>query len=94
MERKTYHLVYQCGIANVVNTTDPTGPKRVLQGSYRQCEDFCRGLVEGGAWISVMHCDVAGDILTAYGFENLHTGPGTLWSESKNTPRVHASFAA
>jgi hypothetical protein len=55
-----YILLYQNGIANVVRFRDM---RRVLQHCYRVCEDYCRGLIEAGKRVEVMHCDVLGDVL-------------------------------
>lgn len=54
-----YVLVYQCGLANVFRELTRT---RVLQGSFRECEAFARGLGEMGASVRTMYCNRTGDI--------------------------------
>jgi hypothetical protein len=71
-----YHLVYQCGIANVFR-----GGKRVLQGAYSGCEYYCMGLLEAGKKVSVWHCDQA-DINGA----EWEKGAGDLWADHKEPP--------
>ncbi len=59
----TYSLVYQSGLANVFGPDS----KRILQGAYSTCEDFCRGLMHCGNHVEVLHCDMAGDCAIALG---------------------------
>lgn len=63
-------LVYQAGIANVfqVDCDYGKGPnqkrnaKRLIQGDFRTCENFCRGLVAAGVVVRSCHCNMAGDV--------------------------------
>lgn len=52
-------LVYQGGLANVF----AHHPKRrVVQGSFVQCEWYMRGLQDAGVTVDVAWCNEAGDI--------------------------------
>lgn len=88
-----YHLVYQCGIANVFRCSKAESEgssiryERLLQGDYRTAETFCRGLLETGAAVSVWHSDVAGDVLLCP-CGPWQEGPGGLWREKKFPPRT------
>lgn len=73
-------LVYQAGIANVfsverVTNEDGRNPKRLLQGDFRSCEAFARGLAVAGVDVTTMHCNRAGDIANAEWSENLESAP-------------------
>jgi len=65
---KTYCLVYQGGIANVFQIFPDTNtkPRRILQGDFRTCETFCRGLREMGAEVVPAWANVAGDVVNAH----------------------------
>jgi hypothetical protein len=61
-------LVYQAGIANVFRT-DHNAPElegrnavRLLQGDFRACEFFAKGLATAGVLVRAAHCNRAGDI--------------------------------
>ncbi len=62
------YLVYQAGIANVFSvekaTLDPEGRKamRLLQGDFRACENFARGMAAAGCEVRTAGCNMAGDI--------------------------------
>jgi hypothetical protein len=65
----TAYLVYQVGIANVfaVNKGDRLKAsgrhaRRLVQGSFRDCEWYCRGLIAAGVTVRVAHCNQAGDV--------------------------------
>ena len=64
-------LVYQCGIANVFMVSDINmadigrDARRLLQGDFRSCEYFARGLAYAGAEVECASCNQAGDILNA-----------------------------
>ena len=75
---KTYSLVYQAGIANVFQVTDSgfTHKRtRVLQASFRSCEDFARGLVEAGCKVDSLQCNMAGDCVNGDWSANLDDAP-------------------
>lgn len=63
-------LVYQAGIANVfrVDNDDMSLPdmgrnaRRLLQGSFRECEAYARGLRDAGVHVESATCNMAGDI--------------------------------
>ena len=68
---RTCVLLYQAGIANVFtvdrgahlkNPEDRTGQKRLLQGSFRECEAFARGMDAAGMLVYSFHCNMAGDV--------------------------------
>jgi hypothetical protein len=64
-------LVYQAGIANVFSVdcfnTAAFGrnAKRLMQGDFRTCESFARGLLAAGIQVASMGCNMAGDIVDA-----------------------------
>ena len=76
---KRYALVYQAGIANIfsiANNLDVNQEghsangfdnyaKLVLQWDFRTCESFCAGLIEAGATVYILQCNMAGDIVGA-----------------------------
>lgn len=79
-------LVYQAGIANVVELTD-NGQKRLLQGSFEQCEWFMRGAQHAGANVDVAGCNMAGDILNKAWTRDLDSLPfsdkfGCKWMQA------------
>lgn len=64
-------LVYQAGIANVFGITchaavdEPKcGRWRILQGDFRTCEMFVRGMKHAGVEVVVAACNWAGDVST------------------------------
>lgn len=92
-----YALVYQAGIANVFrigNDLDPHGedtvvaddqyPTRIRQGAFSSCEDFCAGLVERGAKVYALHCNMAGDVAFQNWSWDLSEAP---WNENFRIPR-------
>jgi hypothetical protein len=55
--------------------------KRLLQGSFRDCEQYMRGAVASGKVESlIFHCDMAGDIA----LQNWEKGIGDMFAENKN----------
>lgn len=78
---KEFTIVYQCGLANVFDTTGghEEHRRRVLQASFRECEAFMRGARAAGAEVRIRHADVAGDCTLA----NWQPGMGDLFAESK-----------
>lgn len=79
---KEFTIVYQCGIANVFNTTGghDVQRKRVAQGTFAECEQFMRGARAAGASVRIRHCDMAGDITNA----TWQAGPGSMFADSKD----------
>lgn len=72
MKTRIAMLVYQAGIANVFSVSEVTlhhpmqrKARRLLQGSFRECEAFSRGLWAAGVPVSVASCNQAGDITDA-----------------------------
>lgn len=61
-------LVYQCGIANVFQVdcfnlaASGRAERRLLQGDFRGCEAFARGLAAAGVKVASAGCNQAGDI--------------------------------
>lgn len=61
-------LVYQAGIANVFMVEcanlAPFGreAKRLMQGDFRTCEAYARGLADAGVYVHSAACNRAGDI--------------------------------
>ncbi len=58
-------IVYQAGLANVFEVTNfkkPFRMRRVLQGSFAECERFCQGAEYMGAEIKAFSRNVAGDV--------------------------------
>ena len=78
---KEFTIVYQCGMANVFDTTGGHADhrKRVLQGTFRDCEQFMRGARAAGAEVRIRHADVAGDCTLAF----WEAGAGDMFGESK-----------
>ena len=74
-------LVYQAGIANVFEVQcfnlAPYGrdAKRLLQGTFQQCEWYSRGLAAAGVPVTSMHCNQAGDISESVWSEDLEAAP-------------------
>ena len=74
-------LVYQAGIANVFSVEcfnlAPYGrdAKRLLQGTFQQCEWYARGLAAAGVPVTSMHCNQAGDISGSVWSEDLEAAP-------------------
>lgn len=70
-------LVYQAGIANVFavdsfNLSDyGREAYRLVQGSFRECEAFARGLAAAGVLVKSAGCNQAGDIINATWSEDL-----------------------
>lgn len=75
-----YMLVYQAGLANVFSVDsfdlydhDQRGAKRLLQGDFRACENFTRGLLAAGAQVRTAHCNMAGDVVDrAWSYDRSH----------------------
>lgn len=74
-------LVYQAGIANVFevqcfNMSDfGRDAKRLLQGTFGQCEMFAHGLKAAGVMVVSAHCNMAGDIINAHWSDFLLDAP-------------------
>ena len=73
-------LVYQGGIANVFQlsrmSVEPQArDKRLLQGSFAECEAFTRGLKAAGVTVTTWACNQAGDIAGADWSANLEDQP-------------------
>ena len=77
MNKKSYFLIYQAGIANVfVDTKAEYSVKRVLQSDFSSCENFCRGLKAAGECVVVGWCNEAGDILkSSWNYKNFENAP-------------------
>jgi hypothetical protein len=79
-ERKAV-LVYQAGIANVFevqcfNLSDfGRDAVRLVQGDFRTCETFARGLKHAGYQVFSFHCNQAGDITFSHWDDNLTNAP-------------------
>ena len=80
----TASLVYQAGIANVFDTSNymqgvkkyPAYPAlRLLQGDFRSCEMFARGLRAAGVIVTSFVCNMAGDITHQQWSTNLNDAP-------------------
>lgn len=71
MRNRYAALVYQGGIANVFEidhitiNPDKRRARRLLQGSFRDCLMFARGMKWAGAIVMTAHCRLAGDITDA-----------------------------
>lgn len=78
---KRFMLVYQEGIANVFevdcfNLSDfGRNAKRLMQGDFKQCENFAKGLAYGGNRVHVAHCNQAGDIANSTWSADLDNAP-------------------
>ena len=74
-------LVYQGGLANVFavesfNLADyGRDAVRVLQHSFRTCEDYCAGLIAAGATVKAAACNMAGDIASQPWTDDLASVP-------------------
>lgn len=74
-------LVYQAGIANVFAVDcfnlHPLGRQgyRLLQGCFRDCVYFARGLDAAGVKVKTVHCNMAGDIAEQIWSENVEQAP-------------------
>ena len=70
-------LVYQAGIANVfeVSSTQLTNRKRLMQGDFRSCEAFARGIKAAGVKVSTWACNQAGDITDSEWSNDLESQP-------------------
>lgn len=74
-------LVYQAGIANAFavecfNVCDyGREARRLLQGDFRSCEMFARGLDAAGVLVTSMQCNMAGDIVAAKWNDELDAAP-------------------
>lgn len=71
-------LVYQGGIANVFDTSATGKPllrKRILQGDFRTCEAFTRGLLAAGVEVTSLYCNQAGEIIEADWYSPLNDAP-------------------
>jgi hypothetical protein len=74
-------LVYQAGIANVFEVDcfnlNPAGrvAKRLMQGDFRGCECFARGLRAAGVIVTTVHCNMAGDIADQPWSDDLSAAP-------------------
>lgn len=80
-------LVYQNGLANVFDDNF----KLLLQDAFSPCEYFCRGLIAAGQKVTVMHCDVPGDI-GDYRLGRWRAGVGPKYKDKKKDPNepLHA----
>ena len=74
-------LVYQAGLANVfaVDCFNMAhygrDAKRLVQGTFGQCEQFARGLAAAGCKVASAHCNQAGDISASTWSINLDDAP-------------------
>ena len=74
-------LVYQAGIANVFELsamsvrTGSRVTKRLMQGSFTECEAFARGLKAAGVTVTTWACNRAGDVSDAEWSANLDEQP-------------------
>jgi len=81
VETKFAVLVYQAGIANVFEVwclnQAPFGrdAKRLLQGCFRECEAFARGMGAAGFKVATMACNEAGDIIGSQWSVDLDSQP-------------------
>lgn len=72
MKTEKAALVYQAGIANVFaveswNLSDyGREARRLIQGDFRTCEAFARGLDAAGCRVASFCCNRAGDIASAH----------------------------
>lgn len=89
-------LVYQAGIANVFavesfNQSDyGRDARRLLQGDFRACENFARGLSAAGVAVTTMHCNQAGDITNAHWSTDLDAAPFSESFHKVFSPGVQA----
>ena len=80
-EQTRIMLVYQAGIANVFkvncfNVADyGRDARRLLQSDFRTCESFALGCAAVGAIVRSVHCNMAGDIISAHWAEDLDAAP-------------------
>jgi hypothetical protein len=74
-------LVYQAGIANVFavdsfNMADyGRDALRLMQGDFRSCEMYARGLAAAGVLVASAHCNQAGDIIRSRWSTDLDAAP-------------------
>jgi hypothetical protein len=74
-------LVYQAGIANIFEVATfnlhgvASGRKRILQGDFRTCENFARGLAFAGWHVGSVGCNKAGDIIHETWTDDLESLP-------------------
>ena len=74
-------LVYQSGIANVFAVTSfnmadfGRDAKRLMQGDFRSCECFARGLAAAGVKVASAQCNQVGDIIHAHWSTDLEEAP-------------------
>lgn len=75
-------LVYQGGIANVfevdaliLDAPEVRTARRLLQGSFHECEAFARGLQAAGVMVKTAHCNRAGDIANSDWDADLDNAP-------------------
>lgn len=68
-------LVYQAGIANVIELTRGE-QKRLIQSDFHSCEMFARGLAHAGYTVKTAWANVAGDVMLAtWEYDRLHDAP-------------------
>jgi hypothetical protein len=77
---KKYYLVYQVGIANVIERTNwhdgNEAFSRILQSDFRTCEVFCRALRYMGAYVIPAWCNRAGDIIDQpWNYDEFYNAP-------------------
>ena len=81
MERRSFFLVYQGGIANVfevdcLNLADFwRNAKRLRQTDFRSAALFAQGLVTGGHIVKTAACNQAGDITHLQWYDKLSDMP-------------------
>jgi hypothetical protein len=74
-------LVYQAGIANVFQvdcfnlSNHGREAKRLMQGDFRTCETFSRGLGKAGTLVASAVCNEAGDIKDSQWSEDFESAP-------------------
>lgn len=79
-------LVYQAGIANVFavdhlsifasnRTSYDRNARRLIQGAFRECELFARGLNAAGTLVNTAACNQAGNIARSDWSQNLEDQP-------------------
>lgn len=62
--------------------SNPGEPRRLKQGSFVACEDFCRGAKAAGATVEMWHCNMAGDAGKVQ--SEWIRGPGEGFADSKS----------
>ena len=74
-------LVYQVGIANVFEVdclnmvASYRVTKRLKQGCFRECEEYCEGLADAGVIVKTVGCNQPGDITNMNWTQDLESLP-------------------